>query len=205
MEIRENYLQALMEFDRDQCIQILKSGLDEKRISLDDALDLVASALSLTVNCSIEEIWKEHAKTQIVRSSLEILSLYTLKEVPETNNKQIAVVCPNGEYHELGARLVSEVIRREGYKPLFFGNSMPNAEIINLIKEADLEGIAFSISNFYSMRSFNILLKEINEITDIPIFIGGTAINHNPDQLHAKNLYIVKTLDELKESLKVIK
>lgn len=204
MTLQESYLNHLQHLDRDGALKTIIEGLDDKSLSVDEAFDLISIALSLTVG-EDHDIWQEHGKTQIVRSSLEILSPYIFKAVPNTNGKRVAIVCPAGEYHELGARIVSEVIRKEGYVSLFFGNSMPNHEIIKLVKESNIDAIAFSISNFYSLSALNVVIDEINnEKPNLPILLGGMAIAHNSHQIHGKNLHFCLTMNQLKESLRLV-
>ncbi len=206
MNLKEKYIDALNEIDHDKCILILDEYLSHKDANIDDTFDLVSHALSLSVNCETDEIWTEHAKTQIVRSSIELLSVHIVKKTPLKNNEKIAVICPNGEYHELGARFVSEAIRKEGYNALFLGNSLPNKDIVQLVKASDLKAIVFSISNFFTMHSINTVIDEINKIKpDLKIILGGQAINQNPGQIHGENCELCTTFDQLKSTLENLK
>lgn len=206
MNLKETYIEALNAIDHDKCILILDEYLCSKHVNFDEAFDLVSQALSLSVNCATDEIWTEHAKTQIVRSSIELLSVHIIKNTPLRNQEKIAVICPHGEYHELGARVVSEAIRKEGYNVLFLGSSLPNKDIVKLVKSSDLKAIVFSISNFFTMHSINPVIDEINKIKpDLKIILGGQAINHNPSQIHGENCELCTTFDQLKEVLEAIK
>lgn len=203
MNIQEKFINALKNMDRDASLSIILDALDQNKISVDETLELLSISLSLTVNCDIDEIWKEHLKTQIVRTVLENVSRYTINEKPNTNGKKIAIVCPDGEYHELGARIVSEIIRREGYVPLFFGNSIPNDDVSNFVKSNDLAAISFSVSNFYSLHKLNPLIKEINILKkDLPILIGGLAVKHNSNQIYGNNVMTFITMEDFKQSLR---
>lgn len=204
MELHEKFINALRDLDADECIRLLDTALNDQSISIDDAIMLVASALGLTVNCALDEIWTEHAKTQIVRSAIELISIYIIRTIPKNKHKNIAVVCPNGEYHELGARIVSDVIRKEGYNALFLGNSLPNSDIINLVQGSELSAIVFSISNFYSLHQINPVIQQINELKpNLPIILGGKAVENNPDQIKGNNIHLSISFDQLIESLKV--
>ena len=206
MNLKEKFIDALNAIDHDKCILILDEYLSSDNANFDEAFDLVSQALSLSVDCATDEIWTEHAKTQIVRSSIELLSVHIIKNTPLRNQKKIAVICPNGEYHELGARIVSEVIRKEGFNALFLGNSLPNKDIVKLVKSCDIKAIVFSISNFFSMHSINPVIDEINKIKpDLKIILGGQAINHNPSQIHGQNCLMCTTFDQLKEVLEAMK
>ncbi len=206
MNLKEKYIDALNDLNHDKCILLLDEYLSSDDANFDEAFDLVSQALSLSVNCSTDEIWTEHAKTQIVRSSIELLSIYIIKNTPLKNQEKIAIICPNGEYHELGARMVSEAIRKEGFNALFLGNSLPNKDIVELVKSCDLKAIVFSISNFFTMHSINPVIDEINKIRpELKIILGGQAINHNPSQIHGQNCELCTTFDQLKEVLEAMK
>lgn len=206
MNIKEEYIEALNALNHDKCILLLDEYLSRDNANVDVAFSLVSQALSLSVNCATDEIWTEHAKTQIVRSSIELLSVHIIKNTPLRNHEKIAVICPNGEYHELGARIVSEVIRKEGYNAFFLGNSLPNKDIVNLVESCDLKAIVFSISNFFTMHSINPVIDEINKIKpNLKIILGGKAINKNPSQIHGQNCEMCTTFDQLKEVLEAMK
>lgn len=206
MSFQEKYIQHLNQLNKDACIQDLIEQLDARQISLDQAYQTISSALALTVPSDNHDVWQEHAKTQIVRTSLEVLTPYVLREVPKTNGKRIAVICPEGEYHELGPRLVSDRIRRLGYDSLYLGNSLPNHELVKLVQEGNFNALAMSISNFYTLSAVNTVIAQINELKpSLPILLGGLAVSHNPDQIHGSNLCLCQTMEDLEKYLGKLK
>lgn len=206
MDIKTNYIEKLNVMDRDACFNLLTGSLDSKKLDLASAYSLIGSALAEVGSDATHDIWQEHVKTQIVRTSLELLTPYLLKEVPTHNGKKIAVVCPEGEYHELGARLVADTIRFFGFEPIYLGNSLPKHELLLLTQDVKLSAIALSVSNFYTLSAVNTMIADVNEKeADLPIILGGMAIVHNPDRVIGKNLKICMTLDELKTVLGALK
>lgn len=206
MSFQDNYIRYLNQLDKDACIQALIEQLDTKKINLDQAYQTISSALALTVPSDNHDVWQEHAKTQIVRTSLEVLTPYLLREVPKTNGKRIAVICPEGEYHELGPRLVSDWIRKLGYDALYLGNSLPNHELIKLVDEGNFNALAMSVSNFYTLSAVNSVIAQINERKPmLPILLGGLAISHNPDQIHGTNVCLCHTMQDLERHLGELK
>lgn len=205
MEIKQTYLNALNDLNRDACLNLLIENLDQRKLSIEEAYQMIVGSLNQSVEPENHDIWQEHIKTQIVRTSLEILTPYVLKEVPNTNGKKVAVICPEGEYHELGARLVSDAIRKLGVESLYLGNSLPRHELFNLVLEYPLDAIALSVTNFYALSHVNQVIAEINAIRPkLPIILGGMAVAHNPSQLVGQNLVICHTLEDLKKAVEVL-
>lgn len=206
MDHQQIYLKHLNDLNRDASITHLLDCLDQRMITLEEAYHWVATSLGLTVEAVNHDVWQEHAKTQIVRTSLEVLTPYLLKQAPKLNGKRIAVVCPEGEYHELGARLVSDQIRLLGVEALYLGNSLPKHELLALVEEAKLDGLAMSVSNFYALSQVNAVIADINaKQANLPILLGGLAIHHNSASLHGQNLHLCLTLEELKTVVEGLK
>ncbi|MGB7594677.1 MAG: cobalamin B12-binding domain-containing protein, partial [Erysipelotrichaceae bacterium] len=149
------------------------------------------------------KIWDEHMKTQILRTVLESLYPNVMAQSPLLGSKKVAILCPEGEYHELGARIVSDYFRMLGYTSCFFGNSLPKDEVADLVATVDFDYLAFSVNNFYSLSALNAGLKAINKLRpDLRIILGGQALRHNAKAVVGEHFVICQTFDELKMYLK---
>ncbi len=144
-----------------------------------------------TMMCGSENkilcIWKEHVRSAIVRTILENAyphivrlrkSLY--KNAP---SKKAAVVCPDGEYHEIGARMVADFFTLANFDTIYVGSSTPKEEFILAINEIKPDVLALSVTNFFNIVSAQKTIAAIRKSAkECPlIVVGGHAFLNNPD------------------------
>lgn len=202
----ENFKTALNAHDKDACVRLIHEGLDANSFTLIEAYeDILSKAMADVSSSQLDprhKIWDEHVKTQIVRTVLESLYPIVMRTPEILPTRRVALVCPEGEYHELGLRIIADVFRLSGYRPYFFGNSLPKFEIKDLITSMDFAYVVLSASNFYVLPALNASIATINELRpDLKILVGGHAVTHNHDAIHGNNVTIVTTLEELKTLL----
>jgi len=205
MELKKQYHDYLNALDRDACVSLITSALEEKRIDLLSVYDIILSHALDEVDDMDHNVWEEHIKTQIVRTTLESCYPVVLKQAPTLKKAKIAVVCPEGEYHELGGRLVSDYFRLLGFEVYYLGNSLPKNELIDMVKECGLDALAISVANFYTISALNAMISLVNNANPtLPIIVGGRAVEHNPQGIHGNNLMICKTYEDLVDATKEI-
>ncbi len=202
----EHFKTALNAHDKDTCVRLIHEGLDANSFTLIEAYEDILSKAMVDVSSSQldprHKIWDEHVKTQIVRTVLESLYPRVMKTPEILPTRRVALVCPEGEYHELGLRIIADYFRLSGYRPFFFGNSLPKFEIKDLINSLDLSYVVLSASNFYVLPALNASIATINEVRpELKILVGGHAVNHNQDAIHGNNITILTTFEELKTFL----
>lgn len=206
MDLKKQYLTYLNALDRDACVSLITTALDEKQIDLYSVYTVILSHALDEVEDMDHNVWEEHIKTQIVRTTLESCYPYVLKQAPVIKKAKIAVVCPEGEYHELGGRLVSDYFRLLGFEVYYLGNSLPKNELIDMVKECGLDALAISVANFYTISALNAMIKLVNEANpSLPILLGGKAVEHNPSGVHGNNITICKTYEDIVKATKEIK
>lgn len=204
MELKQQYLKSLNALDRDACVKLITDALDKNAIDLFSVYDTILSHALDEVENMDHNIWEEHIKTQIVRTTLESLYPYVIKQAPEKKAK-IAVVCPEGEYHELGGRLVSDYFRLLGFEVYYLGNSLPKHELVDLVRECQLDAVAISVANFYTISALNTMIGLINEANPtLPILLGGRAIEHNPQNVKGNNLHLCLTYEDLLKAIQAV-
>ncbi len=206
MDLKKKYLIALNALDRDAAISLVITALDHQEIDLMSVYDTIFSHALDDVDTLDHNIWEEHIKTQIVRSTIECMTPYVLKLAPIKNNLKIAVICPEGELHELGGRMVADYLRLQGVEVYYLGNSLPKHELVDLVKECKLDAVAISVSNFYTISAVNSMIKRINEANpNLKCILGGRAINHNPSDIKGENLLICHSMEDLLKAVELIK
>jgi len=177
------------EENKEEAVKYVLKNLQLKEL---DVLDLYSNILTPLLNnmqCKLEDkricIWKEHVKTAIVRTIVECCYPYVLQKRDELNIQKkglVAVLCPPDEYHDLGARMVTDFFTLGGYEAIFVGSNTPYKDFYNAIEVIKPEMVAISVSNYYNLVATKKLIEEIKKAVKQPlkIVVGGYAF-HDDD------------------------
>ena len=190
-QIYGEFLEYLDNEDKENCINLITSKLDKKELDIPTLYKEILEPSLNAFYCDAEEekmcIWKEHIRTSIIRTIIEICYLYILKERKEKGvkllNQNILIGCPAEEYHDTGAKMIADIFTLYGFNAIFVGANTPREEIrdaINLLKPKFI-GISVTISyNLVEAEKAISLIKQHTEF-DGKIVVGGQAFQNNPD------------------------
>jgi MerR family transcriptional regulator, light-induced transcriptional regulator len=166
-------------------------------------LELLAPSLIYFECNDVEEvcIWKEHLRTSIIRTILEISYLYIierLKDVPKINQK-IVVLTPAFEYHEIGAIMNTHLMMLLGLDATYIGANTPKDEILSAIRAYKPDYIALSVTNPYNLVITKQITEEIKRFfPEVGIILGGQAFKNMASNQTLSYDYILNSLDDLK-------
>jgi len=126
-------------------------------------------------------IWKEHLRTSVIRSIVEIVYPYVLKEKKKKIGKKIILACPEREYHELPLRIVSDWFELNGFSTIFAGGNTPRSSLLKAVEYEKADYVALSVSNPYNLCRIREMIDEIKNVKQtVKIIVGGIAFENNP-------------------------
>lgn len=178
-----NYFQ---EENKEAAVNYILSKLQKNEI---DVVDLYMKILTPSLNnliCPFEEerlcIWKEHIKTSIIRTIVECCYPYVIAKREKLNHSKkgdAVVLCPPDEYHDLGARMVSDFFTIYGYNSIYVGGNTPYKDFCNVIDIIHPEIVAISVSNYYHLVATKKMIEEVKTYSKYPIkiVVGGSAFS----------------------------
>jgi methanogenic corrinoid protein MtbC1 len=210
-KLTNEILQALQAEDKEKAVKLSLNALENKEISVVELYEgILAPALRNVIDEYKNEddlIWREHVRSGIIRTIIESAYPYVMnarKEVAGEREK-IIVMCPEHEDHELGAKMVSDFFKLEGFTSTFIGARTPIHTIIQAIDSIQPKYLCISVTNYYNIVSVKRTIQKIRERTneDLVIVLGGRAINANPTissvvgaDLHIKDYESIQKLGE---------
>lgn len=202
----EEFTSLLEKENRKEALEFILSLLEKKNYSLMEVYEhILAPSLNTMKSTGNEEedIWKEHVRTSIIRTIVENCFPYVMKEREEkygvTSHKTVAVVCPQDEHHELGARMITDYFTMLGYNAVFVGSNTPKEVFVAGLKSQKLDYIALSITNPYHLVSARNTIAKIREANkDTKIIAGGYAIKKLGDRKESLGAdYYMTTFDDI--------
>ncbi len=168
--------------DRGAMVTTALAAVDEGRIDIPTLYASVLAPLLGDVGERWHEgdlrVWEEHLATGAVTTIIE--SLYPRVRALATRSPQcgnvVVLATPNDEYHVVGLRMVSDLFELAGWKAVFLGANVPEAEIYDAMLEIPADAVVMSASTGYE----RVLLRHIadrlhEELPGVRIWVGGHA------------------------------
>lgn len=201
--------------NKEQAVKYILSKLENGEI---DVLDLYMEILTPVQNetqCKLEDkricIWKEHVRTSIIRTIVECCYPYIIEKRNRMNygyTGTAVVICPPEEYHDLGARMVSDFFTICGLNSIYVGSNTPYRDFYQAIDIVRPDIVAISVSNYYNLVVTKKIIEDIRKTVTYPlkIVVGGHAFN--ADETKYKQFgadYFAKTFDDIVKIVEVKK
>jgi methanogenic corrinoid protein MtbC1 len=193
IKIKETFNGMMKKLQREKVITFIKSKIENGEVTYKELYQELLIPYLSNWHCDedIQElcIFKEHVSTSIIRSIIEINYPYIvqnrMKLIEEGTitelRKKVFIACPAGEYHEIGARIVSDIFYLNGYDVLYVGANTPLNEIIKMTKVYVPDYIALSVSDPYNIISAKKVIQKLKENnSQSKIIVGGRAFRLNP-------------------------
>ncbi len=198
------FYNALVDGDKDGCANLVQSLIEEGVYLKDIYVELFQKSLY-----RIGKLWddnklsipEEHMATRIIEYLINRFA-----PVGKSNsNKKVVIACIDKEFHEIGAKMVSNIFELNGWKSYYLGASVPNKEILKFVKRIDPDIIALSWSLYLNLGRFLEVLDHLTRFFPTKkILIGGQALSENPNNIlkKYKNIEYIESLDSLESYLK---
>lgn len=183
MNRTEELITLIHEENREKAVLLALDLLEKEELDIVTLFENVLREALYRIDCKEldkECIWREHIKTSIVRTILEVSYPYILKESKQVKkkNKKVIIVCPSEEYHEIGARMAHSFFILKGYESIFIGANTPLEVILDSIEFIKPEYVAVSVTNFYNVIKAKKTIQSIKQKDPtIKILAGGQAFN----------------------------
>ena len=209
-----NILMAYIEKeDKESAVEYAINLLNEGKI---DILTLYRDILSPGLNnmfCNVDEkeicVWREHVRSSIVRTIIECAYPYVIKEREKRGikrkNQSAIVVCPQEEYHEIGARMAADFYTLLGFDTVFVGANTPKEDFVSAINVLKPKYVVISVTNYYNIVNAERAIKKLRQKAnyDLRIIVGGYAFKSNKEVYKKIGAdYLLDTFEEIEEFIK---
>jgi methanogenic corrinoid protein MtbC1 len=175
------YLNSLLNAEKESAYKLIMNLLDKGTSIKDIYLQIfepVQKELGVLWQKGKISVAQEHYSTAVTQLIMSRLYDY-LFEVKKNNNIFIGA-CTKGELHEIGLRMISDLLELNGWNTYFLGANVPPDGIIEILleKEAEVIGLSATMSyNLSEVRKVIELIRSSKECKDLKIIVGGNAFN----------------------------
>lgn len=142
----------------------------------------------------------EHLATSII---IRIMSSLYSSFCSAEHSRGTAIVSSSvNDHHEIGTRMVADVLELNGWNVYYLGANTPLSDLLKLIREEKPHLLALSVTMSYNLPAAIEIVEEIrlySECADMKIILGGYALHYLKDHKDAdlKSIdFIASTLDD---------
>ncbi len=113
------------------------------------------------------------------------------------NKKKIMLCVPVGEEHHLGCDVLETYLSIKGFKVYNMGTSIPTGAILSFIESNKPDTVLVSITLEDNIPAGQRLVKRIKEHHNIPILVGGFALQSKKPHKFEATIISDITLEEI--------
>ena len=176
-QLRVRYLRAQLAGDRREAVRlVVEEGLGAGVKALDLQAEVIQAAqheIGVMWQQNQVTIAQEHMASAISHLSLAALFERAVRARPL--GKRVLLACPDGELHDLPARIVADFLELEGFDVHYLGASVPHGDLARMVAAEPPDLIGLSVTMTFNVPALRAAVARVREVSDRPIFIGGHA------------------------------
>jgi methanogenic corrinoid protein MtbC1 len=181
-DIAKSYLNALITGKSHEADQIIFDALNDNWTLKDlylDVLEPVLINIGILWETNRIDVFQEHFMSNNIYALLDKLKdRYPEKYEKKKKNKNILLLSVSGEHHQIGLRMINNLLEINGWNTFYLGSNIPNRSVLNAIKnyEADLVMLSVTIHEHLNpARNLIQTIRNNSDTRDVKIMVGGAA------------------------------
>jgi len=125
---------------------------------------------------------QEHLATAMVGRLMA--QIYALVPVPKQHRGRVVVTAAANEYHDLGARMVADLLERDGWDAHYLGANTPVGELVRQLAQHTPQALLVSVCVPFNLRAAAQLINVVRStpgLEKLRILVGGQAFGLSED------------------------
>lgn len=125
---------------------------------------------------------EEHLATAITERLIGQLSPAFDRPASTSAGGSVVLGCVVGERHALGLRMLADLFRAAGWRVLYLGPDVPNADWVRLAQRFSADLVAISASQLRHVLPVQTLIGELRAaLPELQIMVGGAIFTLEPE------------------------
>jgi len=139
----------------------------------------------------------EHLATAITEELLGVVFPHALPA--EEADRSAVVSCAADEFHQVGGRIVADVLESAGWDVKFLGANTPVVELAGFVRELDPDLLALSVTVVDHVPAAAAAIRAVRAFApDLPVALGGQAFAEGGREL-VRDFPVVRIVSSLEE------
>jgi MerR family transcriptional regulator, light-induced transcriptional regulator len=183
-ELANQYLSALLRYERQAALDLIQSAVENK-VSIRDLYLLVFERCQYEIGrlwqCNLVSIAQEHYCTAATQLIMSQLYPYIFRG-DRASKGTIVAACVSGELHEIGARMICDLLEMEGWNTIYLGANVPASGIVGVLRENGSNILLISASMTFHIRAVREVVAAVRSARpQTSILVGGYAFKVAPN------------------------
>ncbi len=124
----------------------------------------------------------EHVASNVAR---ELVSIINEKTARADSKGKVLLCTPTGEEHALGCNIIQTFLQNKGFRVFNLAPSAPAEAILHFVQKEKPHAILVSVTIEDNIKTAQRLINKINDASNVPVLIGGQAINNTKSKFNA--------------------
>lgn len=185
-EAREDYLAAILRGNRREAVGVLDRAVAEGMETSTLYMEVLQPAL-----WEVGRLWQgnaisvadEHLATAITQAAMARLFDAALPP-PVSPAPSLVAACADVERHEIGLRMVCDLLELEGWSTAFLGATVPIESLLDMVRRREPDVVALSAALAPHLPRLRAMIEAVRESATgkVPlILVGGRPFLEHPD------------------------
>ena len=178
-----SYLKAIVAGERSRAVQVVEQCLKQGMSVRDIHLQVIQEA-----QYEIGRLWQENqltiAQEHLATAVSQLVLSHLYRHLPRapSNGRRVLLACVEGEQHEMGVRILADLLEAEGFEVKLLGANVPTDHLVTLAVEMRPDLVALSASLSFHLQSLRRAVARLREALGplVPILAGGRAVAWTP-------------------------
>lgn len=173
--IYQQFLTELLAGNRQSCHAIVSTLLErgiDIRVLYTDLLQRSLYQVGKLWETNVISVAVEHMATSVTESLFTLV--YPHIFAAEHSGKRAVVSCVANEYHQVGAKMVADIMELNGWDTYFLGANVPENDLCRLLDQKRPDVLCLSLAVFHNYPN---LLRAVENLraryAELPIIVGG--------------------------------
>ncbi len=178
---KDDFLTALLEGDRHHCVAIAEHSVSTAEELQQFYLQVIQPAMY-----EIGRLWEngvisvaqEHLASAIVARVMASINSIDIQE--KLSRGKAVIAAGPGEYHEIGAWMISDLLEHDGWRIRYLGANIPLADLLDLLHKFQPEILVLSVTmpfNILPARETVTAVRNDHNLSKVRIMVGGRVFN----------------------------
>ena len=159
---------------------LAEAGTDIRKLYL-NILQPVQREIGNLWHANKISVAQEHYSTGLTQ--LAIAQLYPRMFSAESKHHRMIGACVSGELHEIGLRMITDIMELDGWDTHYLGANMPSESIVQSAVDHKIDLIAISVTfplNLHKAEDLISAIRNENQLKHVKIMVGGYPFINDP-------------------------
>ncbi|MBL0226549.1 MAG: cobalamin-dependent protein [Geobacteraceae bacterium] len=183
-EMGQIFTALLLHGDHKGCLKLVEQSItstDELRHFYEHVVKYALYNVGILWERNEISVAEEHLATAIVGRVMSYL-YGRFVGTPQTKGTAVVSAAPN-EFHEVGARMVADMLELDGWDVTYLGANIPREDLLKIIRQKRPFLLALSVATAFNLenaRDAIAAVRNVPKLSDMLILTGGLAFSSVP-------------------------